>query len=56
MIASVLLSGHWGLTVDESLDRGRSDKCLTFDNEPLTPAKDFTVKALEAWAFMMDDD
>jgi hypothetical protein len=34
-------NGKVGLCINENLDRGRSEPCRTFRNEPLTPTVDF---------------
>jgi len=44
-------SGAFGLWLDDSLYRGRTDRCDTFDNEPLTDCPDFIIDCLEAWSF-----
>lgn len=43
--------GNFALWLDADLDTGRTNNCSTFDSEPLTPTKDFTVKSLECWYF-----
>ncbi|CAG0899990.1 unnamed protein product [Cyprideis torosa] len=48
--------GHFGLTLDGDLNRGTSEKCLTFSNEPLTVKKDFKIRNLECWAFEIQDE
>lgn len=47
--------GKFGLWVDRDLNKGRSQPCATFDNEPLTGCgnEDFVVKTIECWAFEM---
>ena len=40
-----------GIYIDGTLTHGKTERCLTFDNEPLTEAKDFTIKTLECWGF-----
>ncbi|KAK9753403.1 tld [Popillia japonica] len=42
--------GKFGLWLDGDLYQGRSEKCKTYGNEPLTPNVDFVVKTLECWA------
>ena len=43
--------GKFAICLDETLDRGRSQPCETFDNEPLCPAGDFHVAEIEVWIF-----
>ncbi len=43
--------GHPALQVDSDLNVGRSDRCPTYDNDPLTPDEDFVVSSLEVWTF-----
>ncbi|XP_064597789.1 LOW QUALITY PROTEIN: oxidation resistance protein 1-like [Liolophura sinensis] len=45
--------GVFGLWFDEDLYHGRSNRCETYDNDPLTATEDFVLKGLEAWAFMV---
>ncbi|CAJ0565022.1 unnamed protein product, partial [Mesorhabditis spiculigera] len=46
--------GHQGLWLDADLNHGRSQKCETFDNEPLTGDKeDFIIQFVEAYGFRM---
>lgn len=40
-----------GIWLDEDLNRGKSEKCDTFNNHPLASAGDFTCTALEVIAF-----
>ncbi|XP_037551465.1 nuclear receptor coactivator 7 [Nematolebias whitei] len=42
-------SGHFGLWVDESLYRGRSSPCYTFNNCCLSETDDFRIMELEVW-------
>ena len=44
-------NGKFALFLDESLNRGRSQACQTFDNDPLTPNGDFLVACIEVWNF-----
>jgi hypothetical protein len=41
----------YGLWMDDNLHRGRSQRCETYDNDPLTESEDFHIKAVEIWAF-----
>lgn len=41
--------GHYGLWVDQSLDKGFSSHTLTFDNEPLASNGHFEIIGLEVW-------
>ncbi|KAK6026083.1 hypothetical protein OSTOST_08001 [Ostertagia ostertagi] len=46
--------GHYGLWLDADLNHGRSQRCDTFDNEPLSGDKeDFIVQFIEAFGFRM---
>uniref|UniRef100_A0A7E4VDG3 Oxidation resistance protein 1 n=1 Tax=Panagrellus redivivus TaxID=6233 RepID=A0A7E4VDG3_PANRE len=47
--------GHSGLWLDADLNHGRSQRCLTFDNEPLAGGQDedFIVQFVEAFGFSM---
>ncbi|KAH9282658.1 Nuclear receptor coactivator 7 [Echinococcus granulosus] len=38
------------LRIDESLNRGRSQTCETFDNPELTPGGDFFIHTIELWS------
>ena len=44
-------NGKFGIWIDADLNQGRTQTCPTFDNEPLTREGDFTIQALECWAF-----
>ncbi len=44
-------NGKFGIWFDADLNQGRTQACPTFDNDPLTPSEDFTIQALECWAF-----
>jgi hypothetical protein len=42
--------GHYGLWLDDTLEKGISDTCLTFGNEPLSEeGHNFSVLDLEIW-------
>lgn len=45
--------GKFGLWIDQDLERGRTDSCPTFDNQPLCAASDFTCCHLEVWGFQV---
>jgi len=47
--------GHYGLWLDADLNNGRSQKCATFDNEPLAGglSEDFVIQFVEAFGFSM---
>ncbi|XP_074656479.1 oxidation resistance protein 1-like [Tubulanus polymorphus] len=47
-------SGSFGLWLDGDIYHGRSQKCETYDNDPLPGQEDFIVKAFEAWGFFSD--
>ena len=44
-------NGKFGIWIDADLNKGSTQTCPTFDNDPLTRNGDFTVQALECWAF-----
>ena len=44
-------NGKFGIWIDADLNQGRTQPCPTFDNDPLTREGDFTIQALECWAF-----
>ncbi|EEB17797.1 nucleolar protein c7c, putative [Pediculus humanus corporis] len=44
--------GKFGLWLDGDLNLGRSEKCTTYGNPPLSSKEDFVVKTLECWAFI----
>lgn len=43
--------GHFGLFIDSNLYQGRSQRCSTYNNEPLSSPGDFLIKTLECWTF-----
>ncbi len=44
--------GHFGLSLDGDLNRGRTMRCETFDNDPLVAHDgDFQVRTVEFWSF-----
>eukprot|EP00842_Homolaphlyctis_polyrhiza_P005509 jgi/Hompol1/595/HPOL_005381-RA len=44
--------GKFGLWIDDQLDRGHSDTCKTFNNQPLaTMPGAFQIAGLELWSF-----
>jgi len=43
--------GHFGLFIDSNLYQGRSQRCATYNNEPLANPGDFVIKAFECWTF-----
>ncbi len=45
--------GTFGLWLDQDLNHGRTRKCPTFENPPLTEKEDFIVAQVEAWGFSM---
>jgi len=49
--------GHYGLWLDPDLNGGRTQKCDTFENLPLTAGPgdggDFEIFQLEAWGFAL---
>ncbi|CAI5450335.1 unnamed protein product [Caenorhabditis angaria] len=47
-------AGRYGLWLDADLNHGRSQKCETFDNEPLCGEnEDFIIQFIEAYGFRM---
>ena len=44
--------GKFGIWLDSDLYHGRSERCLTYNNEPLSSECDFFVKTLECWSFL----
>jgi len=46
-----LHDGTFAIYLDESLYRGRTQACHTFNNRPLTPTGDFNAASLEVWIF-----
>lgn len=43
--------GQLGLWLDADLYHGTTSPCATFNNQPLSTHKDFTIHSLEVWAF-----
>lgn len=47
-------SGRYGLWLDSDFNHGRSQRCETFQNEPLSGEEgDFTIQLIEAFGFRM---
>ncbi|CAD5222596.1 unnamed protein product [Bursaphelenchus okinawaensis] len=48
--------GHYGLYLDQDLFNGRSQRCATFNNEPLAGGikEDFQIQFIEVYGFSMD--
>ncbi|XP_045761010.1 oxidation resistance protein 1 isoform X11 [Maniola jurtina] len=44
--------GKFGLWLDGDLYLGRTQRCTTYGNEPLTTREDFIVKIMECWTFI----
>jgi hypothetical protein len=45
-----LRDGHYGLWLDDNLEKGISDTCPTFGNEPLSDdGKKFDIMGVELW-------
>lgn len=42
--------GHFGLWIDGELLHGRTQRCATFENEPLTSHEDFMIADVEVFA------
>jgi len=43
--------GVYGLWLDGDLYHGRTQWCLTYNNDLLTASEDFMIKCLEVWTF-----
>jgi len=43
--------GQAGLWLDSDLNKGTTDRSLTYGNPPLVPESDFVIKNLECWTF-----
>jgi hypothetical protein len=43
--------GKFGLWLHSDLERGHTDQCPTFDNEPLASSRKFECVELEIWGF-----
>nr|XP_040567202.1 LOW QUALITY PROTEIN: TLD domain-containing protein 2-like [Lepeophtheirus salmonis] len=43
--------GHFGISIDEDLNMGRTQRCATYNNDPLVESEDFVIKSLEIWTF-----
>ncbi|CAH0722765.1 unnamed protein product, partial [Brenthis ino] len=44
--------GKFGIWLDGDLYLGRTQRCTTYGNEPLTTREDFVVKIMECWTFI----
>ncbi|XP_059049404.1 TLD domain-containing protein 2 isoform X2 [Achroia grisella] len=44
--------GKFGLWLDGDLYLGRTQRCTTYGNDPLTTREDFIVKIMECWTFI----
>ncbi|XP_050351824.1 oxidation resistance protein 1 isoform X8 [Nymphalis io] len=44
--------GKFGLWLDGDLYLGRTQRCTTYGNDPLTTREDFVVKIMECWTFI----
>ncbi|XP_045512316.1 nuclear receptor coactivator 7 isoform X7 [Pieris brassicae] len=44
--------GKFGLWLDGDLYLGRTQRCTTYGNEPLSTREDFIVKIMECWTFI----
>ncbi|KOB67382.1 Oxygen resistance protein 1 [Operophtera brumata] len=47
-----VLSGKFGIWLDGDLYLGRTQRCTTYGNEPLSTREDFVVKIMECWTFI----
>ncbi|XP_054474510.1 nuclear receptor coactivator 7 isoform X2 [Anoplopoma fimbria] len=43
--------GQLGLWLDAELFRGTTNKCATFNNQPLSAQQDFNIHSVEVWTF-----
>ncbi|KAI4802327.1 hypothetical protein KUCAC02_020175 [Chaenocephalus aceratus] len=43
--------GQMGLWLDAELYRGTTNKCATFNNQPLSAQRDFNIHSVEVWTF-----
>lgn len=43
--------GQLGLWLDSELYRGTTNKCATFNNQPLSVQQDFNIHSVEVWTF-----
>ncbi|ESN96319.1 hypothetical protein HELRODRAFT_68491, partial [Helobdella robusta] len=43
--------GSYGLSIDDSLETGKTNKCETFQNNLLTSSEEFKIDAVEVWHF-----
>ncbi|KAK5852985.1 hypothetical protein PBY51_006812 [Eleginops maclovinus] len=43
--------GQMGLWLDAELYRGTTNKCATFNNQPLSTQRDFNIHSVEVWTF-----
>ena len=50
LVCLSVCSGRSGLFLDEGLIRGFTESCQTYNNDPLTATKDFSINAVELWA------
>ncbi|VVC87989.1 unnamed protein product [Leptidea sinapis] len=44
--------GKFGIWLDGDLYQGRTERCTTYGNDPLTTREDFVVKIMECWTFI----
>ncbi|EGG20691.1 hypothetical protein DFA_00552 [Cavenderia fasciculata] len=46
--------GKYGLWLDDNFEQGTSQRCETYDNEPLSPNEDFLCLDIEIWGFLIN--
>ena len=51
LVAVCCERGVYGLWLDGDLYHGRTQWCMTYDNDLLTASEDFMIKCLEVWTF-----
>ena len=46
-----IFSGGTAIYLDENLRFGQTERCTTFENDPLCSERDFTISAIEVFGF-----
>ena len=52
---SFLFRNGNGIFLDPSLTHGKTERCATFDNQPLCQSEDFTIAAIEVYGLFKLD-